>query len=102
MPRTLIYEIFVDRFAGEGGRPLPPVPEDAKPWEHHTGGTLGGSAHRLDNIQSLGVDALYLTPIFTAPTNHKYDTTRFDEIDPRFGGEAAFSSLATSLHERGM
>jgi alpha-glucosidase len=102
VPRTLIYEIFVDRFAANGGRMVDPLPQGAKPWEHHLGGTLGGIAHRIDHLASLGVDALYLTPIFTAPTNHKYDTARFDEVDPRFGGEAAFVRLAALLKERKM
>ena len=100
--RNLVYQIFVDRFAGPGGKPLPGVPEGAPPWTHHAGGTLDGIAARLDHIASVGADAIYLTPIFRAPSNHKYDTATFEEVDPRFGGDAAFERLAAACRERGM
>jgi glycosidase len=101
-PRKLVYEIFVDRFAGDGGRALDPPPEGVDPWKHHAGGTLDGVVARLPHLEALGVDAIYLTPIFRAPSNHKYDTSSFDEIDPVFGGEPAFDRLATELRERGI
>ena len=100
--RNLIYQIFVDRFAGPGGEALPPAPSGVDPWKHHCGGTLDGIAARLDHIASLGADALYLTPIFRAPSNHKYDTESFDEIDERFGGDAAFDRLVEACRARGM
>ncbi len=100
--RHLVYQIFVDRFAGPEGRPLPAPPDGVDPWRHHAGGTLDGIAHRLDHLASLGVDLLYLTPIFRAPSNHKYDTASFEEVDPRFGGEAAFDRLAGAARERGI
>jgi glycosidase len=100
--RNLVYQIFVDRFAGPGGEPLPSAPDGVDPWKHHCGGTLDGIAARLDHIASLGADALYLTPIFRAPSNHKYDTESFDEVDARFGGDGAFEQLAKACGERGM
>src|SRR5262245_11801752 len=101
-PRTLVYEIFVDRFAGPGGRALE-APRTGEPhWLAHAGGTLDGIAHKLDHLESFGVDAVYLTPVFRAPSNHKYDTASFEEIDPRFGGDAAFDALAARTSERGM
>ena len=45
-------------------------------------------------------DAVYLTPIFTAPSPHKYDTTDFDRVDPAFGGEAAFDRLVAACRAR--
>jgi alpha-glucosidase len=105
MPRTLIYEIFVDRFAKDGGAAIDPHGSEGQgedPWKHHAGGTLDGIGQRIEHVQSLGADALYLTPVFTAPTNHKYDTTAFDEIDPHFGGDAAFDRLAAILRARRM
>lgn len=101
LPRTLIYEVFVDRFAGPGGRPLEPLPPGVEPWKHHAGGTLDGIAERLEHIRALGADALYLTPIFRAPSNHKYDTESHDEVDPRFGGEEAFAALVERLRAGG-
>lgn len=101
-PRVLVYEIFVDRFAGPGGGPLAPPPEGVDPWAHHAGGTLDGISARLDHLSALGVDALYLTPVFRARTNHKYDTESFDEVDPAFGGEPAFAALAAAARARGM
>jgi alpha-glucosidase len=100
-PRTLIYQIFVDRFAGPEGRTLT-IPASADPWKHHAGGTLDGIVRRLDHIRSIGADAIYLTPIFRAETNHKYDTGSYDEVDPRFGGNAAFEALAAACKEYGM
>ena len=50
----------------------------------------------------LGVDALYLTPIFCAPSNHKYDTADYYTVDPDFGGNEAHRRLVAALHARGM
>lgn len=100
--RDLIYQIFVDRFAGDGGRALDDPPAGVDPWRHHAGGTLDGIAARLDHLVALGADALYLTPIFTADSNHKYDTRSFDQVDPRFGGDAAFDRLAEACRARGL
>jgi alpha-glucosidase len=101
-PRTLIYQIFVDRFAGENGRALEPPPASADPWKAHAGGTLDGIVRQIDHIRSLGADAIYLTPIFRAETNHKYDTHSFDEVDPCFGGDGAFERLAAACKEHRM
>jgi len=98
--RDLVYQVFVDRFAGPEGRPLEAPPAGVDPWKHHCGGTLDGITARLPHIVGLGADALYLTPIFRAPSNHKYDTASFDEVDPRFGGEGAFNRLAAACKEK--
>src|SRR5262245_20219917 len=98
--RTAVYEIFVDRFAGPGGSSLNGAATKSKPWHHHCGGTLDGIAARLDHVQALGADAVYLTPIFTAPSNHKYDATTYEHIDEGFGGDAAFEKLSTECRNR--
>ena len=53
-------------------------------------------------MQDLGAEALYLTPIFTAYSNHKYDTVDYDVIDPMFGHNEVLGELIDNLHQRGM
>lgn len=102
MSRNLIYQIFVDRFAARDGAQLNAPSGPGDPWNVHAGGSLDGITERLDHIRSLGADALYLTPIFRAESNHKYDTASFDEVDERFGGGDAFDRLAKACREHGM
>lgn len=66
------------------------------------GGDLQGIMQKLDYIASLGIGALYLTPIFTAASNHHYDASTFNEIDPHLGGDSALVELRRALTERGM
>lgn len=66
------------------------------------GGDLAGIAQQLDYIQSLGATCLYLTPIFRAPSNHKYDTADYFEIDPAFGTKDDLRRLVDGVHARGM
>ena len=66
------------------------------------GGDLAGITQQLDYIQSLGVTCLYLTPIFRAPSNHKYDTADYFEIDPAFGTKDDLRRLVDGVHARGM
>ncbi len=101
-PRTLVYHVFVDRFAADGGGQLGAIAPDAQRMEAHTGGTLGGIAARIDHVTGLGADALYLTPVFRARSNHKYDAASWTEVDPRFGGDAGFDALAAACRERGV
>lgn len=66
------------------------------------GGDLRGIIDSLDYIQGLGVNAIYLNPIFAAATNHAYDTMDYFQIEPRFGTEADLKELIDELHARGM
>ncbi len=66
------------------------------------GGDLKGIEDKLDYLQGLGIDTLYLTPIFKARSNHRYDTEDYLEVDPALGGDAAFTSLAREMERRGM
>lgn len=52
------------------------------------GGDLQGILNKLDYIQSLGVNAIYLTPIFWSPSSHKYDALTYHHVDPTFGPDA--------------
>ena len=66
------------------------------------GGDLQGIIDELDYLESLGVTALYLNPIFESPSNHKYDTTDFFHIDDNFGDLATFQALVAQANARGM
>lgn len=48
------------------------------------GGDLQGILNKLDYLQELGIEVIYLNPIFVSPSNHKYDTQDYDYIDPHF------------------
>lgn len=116
----MMYQIFVDRFF-DGGRPVAPTvgkirncdwengipmfaetPGDALANNEFFGGNLWGVADKLDYIASLGVDTLYLCPIFEAASNHKYDTGDYMKVDSMFGGEEAFDHLVRECKTRGM
>ncbi len=116
----LMYQIFVDRFA-KGSVPVP-LREGAilnPDWERGIpqfapyrgaplannmffGGTLWGVAEKLDYLVSLGVNVLYLSPIFRAYSNHKYDTGDYLEVDEMFGGEEALTHLLSEAKARGI
>ena len=66
------------------------------------GGDLAGLIDKLDYIRSLGATAIYLTPVFAAASNHKYDTADYRRIDPAFGSNADFSRLAQAAAQRGL
>jgi len=66
------------------------------------GGTLRGIQEKLDYIQALGVNVLYINPVFRARTNHRYDTGSYEEIDPILGDEKAFEALCKAAKKRGM
>ncbi|MFF1528579.1 glycoside hydrolase family 13 protein [Cellulomonas sp. NPDC058312] len=116
---AVVYQVFPDRFARSGshdGPPAGPLPDWALPasWSDEPigggpgtgtqlfGGDLAGIEGRLDHLARLGVDTLYLTPVFPGRSNHRYDARTFDHVDPLLGGDAAFASLAGALHRRGM
>jgi len=99
---AVMYQIFVDRF--KNGDPTNDVVNHeyaylgvtAKPtpWDsdvalfdvcNFRGGDLRGIMQKMGYLQSLGIQVLYLTPIFVSPSNHKYDTQDYDYIDPHFG-----------------
>lgn len=117
---AVFYQVFPDRFQdGDpstnvrdreylcSGRPVrargwhePPRPETG--WHEFFGGDLKGLEDRLGYIQELGANAIYLNPIFTAPSSHKYDVADYRNVDPHFGGNPALESLMERVHERGM
>ncbi|MEZ0394421.1 MAG: glycoside hydrolase family 13 protein [Desulfurococcaceae archaeon] len=103
---AIYYSIFVDSF--HNGNPLndPPTKvaaDGASPRAPgYYGGDLEGVAEKVDYIKSLGVDVVYLTPIFEARTYHRYDVVDFMSVDRYAGGNEAFELLVARLRERGM
>lgn len=105
---TLWYQIFPDRFCRQKQDEEQDKRDGLEDWNAipatsgFYGGTLKGIQSRLDHLQSLGVDGIYLNPIFLSPSSHKYDTTDYLQIDPAFGTEQDFTDLVQDLHARGM
>lgn len=66
------------------------------------GGDIKGIQEKLDYLQGLGVNTLYLNPISMAASNHKYDATDYKSLDPMFGTEEEFKSFTKELKSRGM
>lgn len=66
------------------------------------GGDLEGVKARIPYLKELGVNAVYLNPIFRAPSVHKYDCIDYFHVDPHFGGDAALAELSAALHDHGM
>ena len=121
--QQVFYQIFPDRFCngkpelsvkeGEylvsrGTKPVTrkrwgePVDLEGNGGCEFYGGDLYGVESKLDYLQSLGVTALYLNPIFTAPSNHKYDTADYRNVDPHLGSNAHFAQLCEQLRSRNM
>jgi len=112
----VMYQVFPDRFARSAAADERPAPEWAEPaaWTDpvdgdraHTaaqfyGGDLDGVRGHLDHLSDLGVTLLYLTPVFPARSNHRYDALSFDRVDPLLGGDEALVRLVTAAHERGI
>lgn len=66
------------------------------------GGDLQGVQQKIPYLKELGVTAVYLNPIFVAPSVHKYDCLDYLHVDPHFGGDEALANLSRALHENGM
>lgn len=121
----IVYQIFVDRFAPserlESKRSLYAPPRRLKPWREvpskgpyiessqvwshevdYWGGDLASVQSKLDYLQGLGVEVVYLNPIFESLTNHKYDASDYHKVDPVYGNRAELKALTSELHRRGM
>ncbi len=94
--------VYMDRPIVKKGwdEPLSNAPGEG-PLQHY-GGDLEGILEKLDYLQALGVEVLYLTPILPAPSNHRYDASDYHNVDPHLGGDPAFARLVEALHRRGM
>jgi alpha-glucosidase len=118
---SVFYQVFPDRFADgdpksnvrEGEYEYHGVTSKARRWGEPQsqwpdamvefyGGDLPGVEARLDYLSDLGVNAIYFNPIFTAYSNHRYDVTDYENVDPHLGGNAALASLRQALTEKEM
>lgn len=117
---AVFYQIFPDRFANgnPGNDPDETLPlmggirRKTFPWsqavkaDRHLipfyGGDLEGIRQKLPYLQELGVNAIYLNPVFHAYTNHRYDTADYRHVDPILGGDEALQALAEDLHRSDM
>ncbi len=115
----IIYHVFVDRFKSSGRCELKKGAEFNPDWENGIpqygaypgakvknnvffGGDLYGIAEKLDYIASLGTKTIYLSPVFEAASNHKYDTGDFLKVDSMFGGDEALRELTEKAKEFGI
>ena len=103
LQEAVVYQIFVDRFSnGDKSND----PEEVLPWGEEVsqtsmfGGDIQGIINKLDYLKELGVDLLYLTPIFKSSSNHKYNTADYYEIDEQFGNVEKVKELVEKCHER--
>ena len=116
----IMYHVFVDRFAKGEIAPwyrddviinddwyngIPQYAKNAGDKLKNNmffGGNLKGIEDKLDYLEELGTKVIYLSPIFKAYSNHKYDTGDYMTVDEMFGGEEAFVSLLEKAKARGM
>ncbi|MBK7615151.1 MAG: hypothetical protein KA375_02210 [Vitreoscilla sp.] len=122
---AIVYQVLVDRFAPSANldakRALYPAPKtlrrwdetpkngqfvaSANVWSHEIdfwGGDLASLSGKLDYVQQLGADVLYLNPIQLAYTNHKYDALDYLQISPEYGTRDDLRALAKNVHQRQM
>jgi alpha-glucosidase len=121
LQETVFYQIYPDRFAN-GDPANDPRPDEYtyRGWHSQTfpwgtpvpdklitplifyGGDLPGITQHLDHLERLGVNAIYLNPVFTAYSSHRYDPIDYTHVDPHLGGDEALIALRRALDERGM
>jgi glycosidase len=103
MRGAVIYQIFPERFHN-GDPSLDPESVDewgTQPhWLRFQGGDLVGIAEKADYLADLGVDVVYLNPIFSSPSTHKYNTVDYYRVDDHLGGNGALDRLVDKLHNR--
>lgn len=102
---AVFYEIFPERFANGNPENNHPKARDwpGKPeWFTFWGGDLAGIQQRLPYLQELGINALWLTPIFESASNHKYDINDYTKIDAFLGTEETFKEFLDACHARGI
>ncbi|HSV85775.1 MAG TPA: glycoside hydrolase family 13 protein [Levilinea sp.] len=100
---AIFYQIFPDRF--ENGDPQNDPPNKAqwgtKPTAYtFFGGDLKGILQRLDHLSGMGINAIYLNPIFQSASTHRYNATDYFQIDRKLGGMDDWQALVKAAHQR--
>lgn len=98
---AIYYQIFPERFAPTADY-SPNWFKDNIDFRFRTNGTLWGITKKLDYLSDLGIDVIYLNPIFLAHTSHRYDTVDYMQVCPLLGGDEALLELVTEAHKRGI
>ncbi len=103
---AVCYQIFPERFAvGYSNKDTGYVNrkwgEKPTPKSYY-GGDLIGIREKLPYLLDLGVNVLYMTPVFCSPTNHKYEITDYENVDEAFGGNDALKALIEDAHKNGI
>jgi glycosidase len=96
---AVVYQIFVDRFAAASHEP--PLRDPGSPTGFF-GGTLGGVREKLPYLAELGVNCLWLSPVFESPSHHGYDPSDYYQVARRYGSNATLRLLIAEAHQRGM
>lgn len=102
---AVFYQVFPDRLARSG---RVEAPGELEPWDAaptrlgFKGGDIYGVVAHLDRLRRLGVTALYLNPVFTSASNHRYHTDDYFHVDPLLGGDEALRELLDEAHARDM
>jgi glycosidase len=100
---AVFYQIFPDRFARSDSSRTGLTPWGEAPTrENFFGGDLAGIRQKLPYLADLGITALYLTPIFLAGTNHRYDAHDYLKIDPMLGDTHSLKALVRDAHALGI
>ncbi len=103
--KAVVYQILPDRFCN-GDTSIDP--ECTQPWDTEPsgdsffGGDLKGILQKLDYLEELGINLIYLTPIFTSPSSHKYDAVDYFHVDPHFGDLELVKELVNQAHKKGI
>jgi len=101
---AIFYQIFPDRFARS--KRMPDIgfeAWDTPPTVHgFKGGDLYGVAEKLDYLQDLGITAIYLNPVFSSASNHRYHTYDYYNVDPILGGNKSLRNLLDKAHKLGI
>ncbi|UCH59502.1 MAG: glycoside hydrolase family 13 protein [Anaerolineales bacterium] len=99
---AVFYQIFPDRFANGDPKNDPP---NVQAWgsppttSNFMGGDLRGIINHFDYLLDLGINCIYLNPIFHSPSNHRYNTSDYYKIDPKLGDMRDFKALLENAHQ---
>lgn len=106
LKESIMYQLFPDSFANGKERleekPTTHMLENGVKVESRFGGTIKGIIDNLDYLQGLGINLLYLNPVFTANSYHKYDEVDYYTVDPCLGTNEELKELVRLCHECGI